>query len=84
MEVGPSMTPMAVAIVILAAGWLWLIVLGFKESVWWGLGNLLLWPALLAFAVLHWRKSCWALLTMVLGFATVAASAYLGSVRPTP
>lgn len=36
---------------------LWLLVLAFQESIWWGLGSLLLSPVMLVFVILHWNKA---------------------------
>lgn len=43
-------------LVSLGAG-LWLLVLAFQESIWWGLGSLLLSPVMLVFVILHWQQA---------------------------
>ncbi|QQP95891.1 hypothetical protein [Lysobacter enzymogenes] len=36
---------------------LWLLVLAFQESIWWGLGSLLLSPVMLVYVILHWSEA---------------------------
>lgn len=38
-------------------GGIWLLVVAFKESVWWGLGSLLLPFVSLIFVIMHWQVS---------------------------
>jgi len=38
-------------------GGIWLLVVAFKTSVWWGLGTLLLGPVGLVFVILHWQDA---------------------------
>lgn len=47
-----------IGMLILSAGGLWLLVLAFAESILWGIGSLLLWPAvIIAFAIVHWPRT---------------------------
>jgi len=36
-------------------GWIWLLVVAFKKSVWWGLGSLLIPFVSLIFAIMNWQ-----------------------------
>ena len=36
-------------------GGIWLLVVAFQTSVWWGLGSLLIAPVSLVFTILHWQ-----------------------------
>jgi len=38
-------------------GGIWLLVVAFKQSVWWGLGSLFIGPVALVFVILHWQDS---------------------------
>ena len=38
-------------------GGIWLLVVAFKTSIWWGLGCLLIGPVSLVFAVMHWQDA---------------------------
>lgn len=47
-----------VGVLTLSAGGLWLLVLAFAESILWGIGCMLLWPAvIIAFTVVHWPRT---------------------------
>lgn len=41
----------AVATMVIA--WIWVVVYAFKESVWWGIGSLILNPVALIYAVMR-------------------------------
>jgi hypothetical protein len=57
---------------------IWLIVIAFKKSVWWGLAVLLFPIAAIIFAVLHWRKSKTPFLTnTVSGIAFIVLLVYM-------
>ena len=38
-------------------GGIWLLVVAFKQSVWWGLGSFFIAPVALVFVILHWQDS---------------------------
>jgi hypothetical protein len=38
-------------------GGIWLLVVAFQESIWWGLGSLLLPIVSLIFVIMHWQVS---------------------------
>ncbi|MET4729440.1 thiol:disulfide interchange protein [Lysobacter enzymogenes] len=56
---------------------LWLLVLAFQESVWWGLGSLLLSPVMLVFVILHWNKAKVPFLINLGGLALVIVGAVM-------
>lgn len=41
--------------ILACVGGIWLLVVAFKESVWWGLGSLFIGPVALVFTILHWQ-----------------------------
>lgn len=44
--------------IISLIGWIWLLVVSFKEHVLWGIGNLLLpFPVAIVFAAMHWQEA---------------------------
>jgi hypothetical protein len=47
-----------IGLVVFLAGGLWLLVLAFAESILWGMGSLLLWPAAtIGYAIVHWPRT---------------------------
>jgi hypothetical protein len=46
-----------VGMILGVVGGIWLLVVAFKESVWWGLGSLLLPFVSLIFVIMHWQVS---------------------------
>ena len=44
-----------VGMIMSLVGGIWLLVVAFKESIWWGLGSLLIGPVALVFAIVHWQ-----------------------------
>ncbi|MFD1297337.1 hypothetical protein ACFQ4Q_11920 [Lysobacter gummosus] len=64
-------------------GFIWLLVLAFKQNLWWGLGSLFITPVLWVYAILHWRDTKPAALTYFIGFLCTAATAVWLSF-PTP
>jgi len=56
----------ALAGIAYLVGFIWLVVLGFKKSVWWGLGNLLVPFVALIFGIIHWAEAKTPLLLYVI------------------
>ncbi|KAF1066566.1 MAG: hypothetical protein GAK45_01885 [Pseudomonas citronellolis] len=70
------------ALVLMAAGYAWLIILGFSRSLYWGLGCLLP-PLAVVFLVQHWSLARKALLLAAVGVVPlVAGLAMLASHDP--
>jgi len=44
------------ALVAFGAG-IWLLIVAFQESIWWGLGSLFLPFVSLVFAIMHWDRA---------------------------
>lgn len=44
-----------VGMIISLVGGIWLLVVAFKQSIWWGLGSLLIGPVALVFTIMHWQ-----------------------------
>jgi hypothetical protein len=57
----------AAGLLIAAIGGLWLLVRGFRQSIWWGLALLLIPLTPLVFLVVHFRKAIGPFLVMILG-----------------
>lgn len=61
-----------------AVGGLWLFVLAFAESILWGMGTMLLWPAAtVAFSVVHWPRTRIPTLLHFLGLVILIAGGVL-------
>jgi hypothetical protein len=58
---------------VAAIAWLWLIVSAFRQSIWWGLGSLMLPPIALLFALRHAQRAVGPLVLFVLGGLIAAA-----------
>lgn len=46
-----------IGLLVSLIGGIWLLVVAFQESVWWGLGSLFLTPVAIVFVILHWQVS---------------------------
>jgi uncharacterized membrane protein len=46
-----------VGLILGVVGGIWLLVVAFKTSIWWGLGSLLIAPVALVFVIMHWQPS---------------------------
>ncbi len=55
-----------------ALAWIWLLIRAFRQSIWWGLGSLLVPPVALAFSLRQPPKSVGPLVLMLLGGLAVA------------
>lgn len=54
-------------VIVLGAG-IWMLILAFRSSIWWGIGVLLLAPVVgLIFLVTHWKDARWPFLISFLG-----------------
>ena len=58
-------------LIALVAG-IWLLVVAFKTSVWWGLGSLLIGPVALVFVIMHWQVAKKPFLIQLVGVAICA------------
>lgn len=47
---------LVIGLVLIGIAWVWLLVRAFRTSVWWGLLSLFFGPALLIFALSHWKN----------------------------
>jgi hypothetical protein len=54
---------------IALVGAIWLLVVAFKKSVWWGLGSLLIPFVSLVFVILNWQDSKSPFFTQIVGVA---------------
>ncbi len=59
-------------LVIVAAGWLWLVIRAFRQGFWWGIGVLLFPPLGLLFIPMHWHRAALPFGVMLLGGAVFA------------
>ena len=67
-----------VGLAIGLVGGIWLLVVAFQESVWWGIGCLLLPIVSLIFVILHWQEAKKPFLIQLAGVAFVILSIVLG------
>jgi len=52
-----GMILLVIGLVVMLVGGIWLLVVAFKESIWWGLGSLFIPFVSLIFAIMHWSKA---------------------------
>ncbi len=61
---------------LVVIGWIWLVVMGFQDSVLWGILNLLLFPILaIVFGAMHWPKTQVPLVLLIVGLVLGGAGA---------
>ena len=58
-------------------GGIWLLIVAFKESIWWGLGSLFIPLVSLIFVVLHWSVAKTPFLISLVSFAILIAGAFM-------
>ena len=58
-------------------GGIWLLIVAFKESIWWGLGSLFIPFVSLIFVVLHWSVAKTPFLISLLSIVMVIAGAFM-------
>jgi len=58
-------------------GGIWLLIVAFKESIWWGLGSLFIPFVSLIFVVLHWSVAKTPFLISLLSVVMVIAGAFM-------
>jgi hypothetical protein len=58
-------------------GGIWLLIVAFKESIWWGLGSLFIPLVSLIFVVLHWSVAKTPFLISLVSIAMVIAGAFM-------
>jgi hypothetical protein len=61
--------------ILTVVGGIWLLVVAFQTSVWWGLGSLLIPFVGLVFVFMHWQPSKKPFLIYVVGFVLLAIGA---------
>jgi hypothetical protein len=69
-------------VALAALAWIWLVARAFGQSVWWGLGCLVLPPLLLVFALRHAQRAVAPLVLFVLGGLLAAAPGVYSLVVP--
>ena len=58
-------------------GGIWFLVESFRESIWWGLGCLLISPVQLVFLIMHWPVAKKPFGVQMLGLAIIFGSVFL-------
>jgi hypothetical protein len=67
---------------IAVLAWIWLLIRAFRQSIWWGLGSLLLPPVAFAFSLRHPQKAIGPLILFILGGLAVAGPLSYSVVSP--
>ena len=67
----------AAGLLVVVVGYIWLFILAFDTSVWWGMGCVVLPFVSFYFASRNWRVAKWPIGTIAAGLATVVAGALL-------
>jgi hypothetical protein len=76
--------PLFGGLLIVLGAWIWLLVCAFRQSIWWGLGSLIVPPWALWFAVRHGQHAIAPLVLAVAGGFTVTAPALYLLAVPAP
>jgi hypothetical protein len=58
-------------------GGIWLLIVAFKESIWWGLGSLFIPLVSLIFVVLHWSVAKTPFLISLVSVAMIITGAFM-------
>jgi hypothetical protein len=66
--------------VAVVAAWVWLVVLAFKEDVWWGIGSLVLVPIVIRFGLTRWDKAWVPVVLFHAGLLASITGAVVGAV----
>ena len=69
--------PLYLGLLFVACTWLWLLVCTFRQSIWWGLGSVIVPPLALWFAVRHARETVKPLVWIVAASVLAVSSAPL-------
>ncbi|HWU70525.1 MAG TPA: hypothetical protein VN017_04125 [Pseudoxanthomonas sp.] len=72
------------ALILMFVGGIWLIVNGFRKSIWWGLGNLLIPFVALIFGLLNFAENKIPLLLYVIGVVLFFVSGGWAAGMPAP
>ena len=67
-----------IGVAICLVGGIWLLVVAFQESIWWGIGSLLLPIVGLIFVILHWQEAKKPFLIQLGGVAFMILGIVLG------
>lgn len=74
-----------IGIVLCVVGGLWIVVNAFKQSIWWGLGSLIIPLVGLVFAIMHFAENKIPLLLYVVGIVLlIAGGVFAGGSMPVP
>ena len=65
-----------IGLIIFIIGGIGLLIAAFRISILWGVGCIIVAPAVLVFTVLHWTEAKNPFLLQLLGFAVILISAY--------
>jgi len=73
---------MIVGGIVGTVGGIWLIIVAFKESVWWGLGSIFVPFVSLIFAITHWAQAKVPFLITVGGLVVLIIGIFMGASSP--
>lgn len=68
--------------ILLLGGGIWLLVVAFQESIWWGLGCLLIPFVSLVFVIMHWSESKGPFFVQIAGLVVLVLGAVLSGPPP--
>jgi hypothetical protein len=66
-----------IGVILCFVGGIWLLIQGFQESIFWGIGMLLFGPVGLVFAIMHWSEAKVPFLIQVAGVVLLVAGVAL-------
>lgn len=67
-----------VGVIIMIVGGIMLLIVAFKESIWWGLGSIFVPIVALVFLIMHWQKAKKSFFIWLAGFAVSILGTVLG------
>jgi hypothetical protein len=68
--------------VISLIGGVWLLIIAFKDNIWWGLGSLLVPLVSLIFVITHWEVSKRPFFVQLIGAAFIIAAMLMAPSTP--
>ena len=70
--------------IIAFIGWIWFLVVAFRQTIWWGLGSLFIPIVALVFLIMYWGDTAKPFLMLVLGAVIiVVVSIWMPGAIPT-
>ena len=73
-----------IGLIAYLVGWVWVVIIAFRENLWWGLGVFFVPLVAIYFVITHWDEAKKAFITTVAGVVLFVAGAMATPSRPRP